>query len=617
MKKIIIIMILILLSVKVSAQEEVEVNLEWIPNVYYNYEKNGITYWGQFAYVYVNDKIAYCLEINEKINTTIYTISDEKQENNLVILAGYFGYGYNGNNSLKDYMSTQKLIWKYLGIDAYFTTESGGEGYVIDVHENERKIISNINRYGYFPSYDSNFKFYIGSNNILKQSNSFIGQLNIMNETSNIIAFNQNMLQFIANESGNNSFFLEKVFNKNFNNDIYTADNSQKIMTIGSVNNLIREYPYEIIGGSLRIKVILNGKIDNQESLVDKNIFEIIDSNGTSIGTYSPDSEGDIFIRDLPLGNYVIKHIKVPKGYEKEVEEYVFEITEDCLEVEKEVSITLKKISVTISKTYINPIINVLNYDEGVIYKVYNENEICVKEGMTNDLGLVVFELEYGNYKIVQSNSNYVENKHNDIVIDDNMFEKDIFYTIHDEICKVAIKVFAIDKETNENINSLKFKFNQEEKIITESGLYIIENLEFGVYNFSKIYVEGYNVLENFDYVINEDSDFYIENNEVYIDLILYLQKEENILQKEENILQEEENTGANNNVTEEVDSIESNNSDKSNAFEELTQDVIEKPLVNDKQDKLPFLGDNNYDKNFKIFNFTNYIRKFNWMYKI
>lgn len=614
MKKIIIFMILILLSVKVSAQEEVEVNLEWIPNVYYNYEKNGINYWGQFAYIRINDKIAYCLEINEKINTTIYTKSDEKQENNLVILAGYFGYGYNENNSLKDYMATQKLIWKYLGIDTYFTTKSDGEGYTIDVDENERKIISNINRYGYFPSYDSDFKFYVGSINILKQSNSFIGQLNIINETPNIITFDQNMLQFIANESGNNTFFLEKVFNKNFDNDIYIANNSQKIMTIGSVNNLIREYPYEITGGSLRIKVILDGKIDEQESSVDKNIFEIIDSNGTLIGTYIPDSEGNILIKDLPLGNYVIKHIKAPKGYEKETEEYVFEITEDCLEVEKEVSIGLKKINVTISKTYINPIVNILNYDEGVIYKVYNENEICVKEGMTNDLGLVVFELEYGNYKIIQSNVSFVEDKHNDITIDANMFEKDIFYNIHDEICEVGIKVFAIDEETNENIGSLKFKFNQEEKILTEPLPYIIENLKFGVYNFSEFYVEGYNELENFDYVINEDSNFYVDNEEVYVDLILYLQKEENILKEEEKI------GDHSNNVTGEIennDSTESDNNDKSNAFEEVNQDVIENSLTNNKQDKLPFLGDKNYEQNTKIFNFTNYIHRLSWMYKV
>ena len=104
MKKFLISVMLLLLVVTVRAEEKVNLKLEWIPNMYYSYKKDGMTYWGQFAYAYVDGKIAYCLDIYHPITKYEYTSTSEIQENNLVILAGYFGYGYNGEYLLKDYV---------------------------------------------------------------------------------------------------------------------------------------------------------------------------------------------------------------------------------------------------------------------------------------------------------------------------------------------------------------------------------------------------------------------------------------------------------------------------------------------------------------------------------
>ena len=135
MKKLFIALIILFTIITVNAEENVKLDIKWIPNAYYNYKKNNLTYWGQLGYLYLDGKLAYCLEIETPINSTTYTPTNEIQSNNLVLLAGYFGYGYNNELNVKDYMATQKLIWSFLGTDVYFTTKSKGEGDVINVRD--------------------------------------------------------------------------------------------------------------------------------------------------------------------------------------------------------------------------------------------------------------------------------------------------------------------------------------------------------------------------------------------------------------------------------------------------------------------------------------------------
>ena len=328
MKKIIIAIILIISLTTVRAEEQVQVKLEWVPNVYYNYKKDGVNYWGQFAYIYANDRIAYCLDISKNVNSSVYTKSNELQTNNLVILAGYFGYNYENNSSLKDYMATQKLIWQYLGTSVYFTTESHGKGDEIDIDSNISRIIYKINNHAYFPTYNSDYKFIIGSENYLSQTNTRIGQYEILNNTNNIIKFNDEGIIFNANDVGENYFYLQTKYNRNFDNEIYVADNSQKIMIIGGIENLRRKYSYEVIGANISINVSLQGKNNNYGGNVEENEFELY-LEDQLIGKYNPNYKGQIIINNLNIGNYKLKHKSICNGYVKKIEEYDVLITKE------------------------------------------------------------------------------------------------------------------------------------------------------------------------------------------------------------------------------------------------------------------------------------------------
>ena len=65
MKKILCLLTIFLFTlftnVKASTNDS-NVKIEWIPNVYYSYNKDNITYWGQLGYIYANNIISYCQE---------------------------------------------------------------------------------------------------------------------------------------------------------------------------------------------------------------------------------------------------------------------------------------------------------------------------------------------------------------------------------------------------------------------------------------------------------------------------------------------------------------------------------------------------------------------------
>lgn len=638
MKKLILMIMVIFSFITVNAEETVNVRLEWVPNVYYNYEKNGLNYWGQFAYIYADDKVAYCLDISKNVNSLVYTKSDETQKNNLVVLAGYFGYGYDGNVSLKDYMATQKLIWGYLGTNVYFTTKSNGAGEIIDIYDEKVKIIYRINNHATFPSYDTDFKFTIGSSNNILLKNSINNGYNILNNTSNIVQFNDNGILFNANEVGKNNFYLETKYIKKFDNQIYIADNSQKIMIIGGIQNLKRKYSYEVIGGTLNIKLSYSKNVD--ESNIVDNLFEIYNENDESIGTYSPDINGNIIVDNLELGKYKIRELNISEGYNASKYENNFEITEDSLNHVREIFLYPKTINLTINKTFSNTLINDLNYDEGIIYKIYDFNDNYINELITNENGSATITLEYGNYKIIQSNINSVDIYHEDIVIDTTMFDKDLIFNIHDDISKARIKVLGLNKESDEPISNLNFKINGEEKTTNDNGIYVTELLDFETYKISNITKDGYIEHESFDYKLDENREYYVFENEAYVDLIIYLDKvEEPKISIEQNESSKEVNNNidtnkVDNEITIEINDEKENVDNKSEIIEindnsDLKQDIDEENSNNDtpKQiinfennntEKLPFLGEDvkKYEKA-KIYNYINYFFDFNWMFFI
>jgi len=523
MKKFFIGLFLLFALVNVSAKETVDVELKYVSNVYHNYDKNGLNYWGQAAYIYADGQIAYCLDITTPIINSTYDITDEEQTNNMILLTGYFGYGYNGETTLKDYLATQKLIWRYLGVEVHYTTKSNGNGDEIDIDDYVDKILNRIEMYETFPDYKSNYSFRLGSTSTIYDLNKINGDFRVINDSENYIAISNGNLIFDASEVGENKFYIEKNYDSKFKNLIYEASNSQKIMVIGEIENVIKEYSYNVIGGSINVNVLIDGDELSSGGRLNQNIFELYDSSNNLIGRYNYDN--GILISNLGYGKYTLKHVNISDGYYVEKDSYILQLDRFNTNITKDIYIKPKSIDVTINKSYGNKTFNIIKYDEDVIYDIYDSNNNFVDRMVTDYNGSSTISLMYGDYKIVQVNVNNVEIYHEDIIITRNDFEDKIF-DIYDEINKSKVRFLGLDRYTNEKVMDFEFELN-DLLYKSNNGYYMTGLLSYGTYKISNIYSDGYTDIQSLIFTINNNSDFYIVNDEVFVDVLIYFEKEE------------------------------------------------------------------------------------------
>lgn len=629
MKKILIILLLVISPILVRAEERVDVKIEYVKDVYWNYEKNNTLYSGNLAYYYVNDKIAYSVDITTPFVSNEYVSTNKVLSSNIIYKYAYFGYGYKDNNTLEDYMATQKILWKYTdSAKVYFTTKPNGQGEVIDISKNEEKIRKIENDYSRFPEY-SNLKFIIGTNNIISNKNDIIDKLTIENLSKNeIIVEQNNTLSFNANEIGKLRFTLQKLFDYKYDNIFYVSDNSPELLVVGNIKNIKKTYNYEVVGGSININVNFDKPKDND---ITDNQFRLYNSSNKLIGIYSPNEDGNINITNLYMDTYILKHEEITDGYNVDDKEYEIKISEENLNIQKDITLNLKKTKLAITKTYSNIFTNNLEYSSNTLYKIYDENDNYIDELITNEKGTIETYLEYGNYKIIESG-----NESKTIIVDKSMFENIIEYNIHDKIYNSNLKIITIDKDTNEKVSNIKFRINDKEYATNEEGIYVFNNMDFGIYKFENLERNDRRNINTFTYELNENSNVYIENKEPYVDIYLYLNsndlKEENNIDKEEDKIVIDDNEEINNEVPvdkEESIIVDDNNNLQTNIKDKEIKDIeindkndnnnqnIKEEnynsLENEKVEKLPFLGDNT-NENSKIIIYILNIIKFNWM---
>ena len=593
MKKIFIILLLFLSPIFVYANERVDVKIEYIDNVYWNYYRNNILYSGQLSYIYVGDKIGFGTNIRESFNSNSYVRLDREISDSYIITMGYFGYGYNGENTLKDYMATQKIIWGYTNSEeVYFTTGLNSTGSIINIDEYVNKIYDRYNNQAKFPNYGTGVKYLLGTTTSKYAKTPVSTPLKVVNETTNNINVDKNgNIIFTANEVGNNIFSLETNYESYEPNYEYISTGAQPIVTIGSNDVSVKKYYYEVIGGSININVKFN---KNSNEKITNNKFELYDFNNKLVGVYSPSEDGNILINNLSAGKYTLKHINISEGYVTENDEYIFEINESNININKEIILKLKTSKISINRTYGNIILNDINYNSGVNYIIYDENNNCINEVKTDENGYVEFLLDYGNYKIQEKSLKNTRQYSNGIIIDKTMFESDNHFNIHNYEYKTNLKVNTLNKYTNEYIDDVKFIFNDKEYKTNEDGIFIIKDLEFGIYNFSEINVNGFYKIDSFTFEINNKNNFYIENSEPYTDVKLYLEKIEEKKENEE--IEDEEiiDDKLNDAIINNEDSNMKKEEDLNDKKEEIiiipidkTDETIKEELIVDKEDIL------------------------------
>lgn len=608
MKKILFI-ILLFLCVKVNASENVNVKVEYVPNVYFSYKENGLTMWGQFAYIYSDGVLSYCIDIKTPVTKTSYTVDNSIEVNKNVRLIAYFGYGYDYNSykTLKDYMATQKLIWKELGTDVVFTTQSQGKGDVIDISSNVNRILDTMKDYDKLPFYNYKLDFLLGATYRISDSN-YVDRNNyqIIDNSGNIVTQEPSyIMQFIAKELGSNSLRVKRKYINRFDNIALVASNSQNIIRVGSIEDIYRDYEYLVKEGSVNINLtdaISNSKTNTGLATYDGIIFDMYDTNNNLISSVASASNGILRFDNLSFGNYIIRARNFNTYEDISLNENV-DINKTTYNYNYNYALTPKSINLKLIKKY--KVNGIEKNDGDIIFEIYN-SKMEKQEITTNEYGEASALLYYDNYKILQKSDSKILKKY-EFNIDTNDFtKKDKVYIMDDSIINAKIKIELVD-DTGMKISNSKVLINDKEYITDINGIVLTDYIDFKEYIIDANN-DLYDVIDKEIINIDENSEFIYDNEDAFVYLKIKLNKKQ-IIVNESKIVGDnnEENNNIGNKDNNDNGNI-NNNDNKTNNDKILDNinNVEDNMSKNNTIDKiysiktLPYLSSNSYFKGAK-----------------
>jgi len=370
-----------------------------IENVWGYHYKNG-EMWGyvNLPYRYADGKLVYCIEPDIRITTNDYITYDFKRSGyseetrKQMELVSYYGYKYDGHDSLKYYIATQDLLWRFFGYTDDIRWTTGGEyGEEIDISVEKNEILNLINKHNVLPDFNNSINEVNVNESIELVDNNYVlnnydleyeGDIEVIKDDNRLIITPKKQGEYIIN-------FIHK---KNYDTNTYLYDNfntsTQSLAIFGAP---------ELINGSIKI---ISNKIEVDFSKRDEETKEIIMDLGNKIkiknlddNTYTDIYEFNDGKLSLSLreGNYLIE--EVSSSYSYSINEGLeFTISKD--DTYKEIDFFNKKVKCEITIFSISGDIK-LDSD----YEIYDLEGNLIHKGRTTN-GEERIQLEYGSYII-------------------------------------------------------------------------------------------------------------------------------------------------------------------------------------------------------------------------
>ena len=260
------------------------------------------------------------------------------------------------------------------------------------------------------------------------------------------------------------------------------------------------------------LKIIKVDK-DNNQIKIPNVEFELLDSNNNTVGTYTTDQNGEIYIEGLKTGTYIIKETKANSAY--------YQLSQDItVEVEfnktTQTQLENEKIKGQIKVIKVDQDYNEIKL-ENAEFQIIDSNDNVVETIKTDANGqATTSRLPIGTYRIKEistGNDNYILNEQNQKV---TVTKDSITEVTLENIHKTGnVKVFKVDKDNNKiALGNVEFDLFSEEfnKVI---GTYItdvngeiyIENLRIGDYKLiEKTTNQWYDLSENTEIKIEWDT---------------------------------------------------------------------------------------------------------------
>lgn len=419
----------------------------------------------------LNGVTAYCIERGVSIDTDIYSSTTDWNVTGLnndikryIRLLAYYGYDYDGHNTMEYYLATQELIWeKISGKTTYWVKGASVDSPRLDISKEKQIIEDLVSKHTTVPSFDSEVvEINIGETTTLNDSNNVLSQYEIYNSNLDGVKIENNSLKITAsNLRGEEEI---QLIRKNYMTKvtlIYHSGDNQKLISAGVLDPVIATVKVKSLAGSIELskKDSQTGLTPQGDGVLDGAKYGIYNSNNELVDTIITGEKNKT--KDIPYGKYTIKEIEASKGYELDANIYNVTIDSNNKDIVLDVYENIIKRKVNFFKVYATDKTSILVGEPNVQFDIYlkSTNELY-KSIITDKDGYAQVELVYGTYvvKQVTSTENYEKVDDFEIVINTSD-EEPINELISNAEIKAKLKVIKIDEETGKVINRSNIKF--------------------------------------------------------------------------------------------------------------------------------------------------------------
>lgn len=491
----------------------------------------------------MNNKTVYCIELGTDITSYTYNSTDDLKSSGLtdeqieyLKLLSYYGYDYQDHqDDIYYYMATQELIWIYLNEQATFEwIESKSEpDKKINIEKYKQNILELVDNHLSRPDLPNNITIKVGNSVSLEDENNVISNYyveeNRMVDTK--IDGNTLIITPKGDTIGETSLILKEKSEYDNNNILYYYDNSQKMISAGTIRS--NEYTINLSIEGANLKVLKfdndnNVNVSSGEASLEGAEYEIYNSNNDLIERFQTDKYGTYTVKNLALGKYYIKEIKPSKGYLLNDE-----ITNLTLSLPSQKAIVYEEViksKIEILKMYGYDSINHQLPEPNITFNIYNKDNKLYKSLTTNENGYLEFYLPYGTYTIKQENTTPGYSKIEDIKlkIDENS-NNIIRYNLLNKDLSTYLKIIKIDSDSGLPIlnnhatfkiknlsdgNYIEYENNNIFETNDQGEVIIPVKLSYGKYEIEEVKVpENYYKDKNVIITIDENSYFYYNDD--------------------------------------------------------------------------------------------------------
>lgn len=449
---------------KVSA---VEIKKEASGWYYERAKKDGSeNYSGTLQNYSLSGEVAYCIEPtvsdNGSVNLSTWAktgLSDNIKER--VLLIGYYGYTYPGHKTKKYRAATQCMIWEAImgsGSWCKINTKHWSAGSNIDLSAERKEINRLILEHSKTVSFNGEvYKVQVGETLNLTDTNNILSNFSVAADNAEYNVNGNNLSLKPYTDKATISFTKNQAYSSDYK--IFVGNKVQNQLIPGNVDPTIARIKLNTYYGGVELtKEDSETKTPQGDATLKGAEYGIYNKNDELITKLTTDESGKATSEQvLAYGEYYIKEISPSNGYLLDENKYEFESkgTENySLNVKEQVI----KANININKYYLPFETNEKTPEDNVNFDLLDSKGNKIKELITDENGVISFNLPYGKYKIHQ-----ISTKKGFKYASDFEFSiestNDINKEIIDEEVVAKLKVIKIDKDTKQVIKRANIKF--------------------------------------------------------------------------------------------------------------------------------------------------------------